>query len=148
MDKLLCIPPPPPPAEVDTSIPEPTPDRPTLRDRLESHLVEPNCAGCHRPMDMIGLTFEVFDGLGRERRIERGVHIDTQGELLGDVVDGPQELAELLSQHPRLSMCLTKRLLRYARAEHEVETELPLIEQLADNVKNGLFTFSRLLTKY
>jgi hypothetical protein len=145
LDKLLCSPPPPPPAGVDTSIPEPTPDRPTLRDRLESHLSEPTCAGCHRSMDMIGLTFEGFDGLGRERRFERGVEIDFSGELLGESVIGPQELSARLSDHPMLAKCLTKKLFRYGRAQYEEHDELELINELARQVESTQFTFKSLL---
>jgi hypothetical protein len=145
LDKLLCSPPPPPPADVDTSIPEPTPDRPTLRDRLESHLSEPSCAGCHRSMDMIGLTFEGFDGLGRERRLERGVEIDFSGELLGESVVGPQELSARLSEHPMLAKCLTKKLFRYGRAQYEEDDEIDLINKLALQVENTQFTFKSLL---
>ena len=97
---------------------EPTPERPTLRDRLESHLSEPSCAGCHRSMDMIGLTFEGFDALGGKRRYERGVEIDgIKREFLGTAVSGPRELAEALL-HNILSYpyALQRRLYRYARA--------------------------------
>ena len=145
LDKLLCSAPPPPPAGVDTSIPEPTPERPTLRDRLESHLSEPSCAGCHRSMDMIGLTFEGFDALGGKRRYERGVEIDVKGEFLGTGVSGPKELAEALAQHPKLSICLTKRLYRYARASYEIDTEEELIKDLAQEVESNHFTFKTLL---
>ena len=145
LDKLLCSAPPPPPAGVDTSIPEPTPDRPTLRDRLESHLSEPSCAGCHRGMDMIGLVFEGFDALGGMRRFERDVEIDVSGEFLGVAVSDPRELAEALSQHPKLSTCLSKRLYRYARASYEIETEEVLIKQLAQQVESTRFTFKALL---
>ena len=136
LDKLLCVPPPPPPSGVDTSIPEPTPDRPTLRDRLESHLSEPSCAGCHRPMDMIGLTFEGFDSLAQERQEERGVALDLSGELLGDTVYGPVELAEKIADDPRLASCLTRRLFRYGRALHETAEERVLMERLASELKH------------
>ena len=145
LDKLLCTPPPPPPSGVDTSIPEPTPERPTLRDRLESHLEAPACAGCHRAMDMIGLTFEGFDGIGRSRRYERGVEIDISGELFGVEVAGPEELVVEIARHPRLSACLTKRVLRYARGVHEDEREESEIERIAYRLRRDGFTIKNLL---
>ena len=145
LDKLLCSPPPPPPAGVDTSIPEPTPERPTLRDRLVSHLEEPSCAACHRGMDMIGLTFEGFDGLGRARRYEQGVEIDPSGELLGVEVSGPLELAQELARHPKLATCLVRRTLRYARGIYEDGVEEVEIEQIADRLRRDGFTIKNLL---
>lgn len=145
LDRFLCSPPPPPPSGVDTSIPEPTPDRPTLRDRLESHLEEPTCAGCHRSMDMIGLVYEGFDAIGRSRRFEQGVEIDPRGELLGEAVSGPVELAHALAQHPKLAPCLTKRVFRYARGIYASEEELHLIDRHSESVEQGEFTLKTLL---
>lgn len=145
LDRLLCVPPPPPPSGVDTSIPEPTPERPTLRDRLESHLSEPSCSGCHRPMDMIGLAFEGFDSLGGERQSERGVAIDLSGEVLGEEVYGPRELAHLISEHERLAVCLTRQIFRYARAQYETEDETRLIEQLVDSLRQDQLTIKSIL---
>ena len=60
---LLCHTIPPPPADVDTSIPEPSGEAPTLRDRVQEHLQDPTCAGCHQITDPIGLAMEHFDAL-------------------------------------------------------------------------------------
>ena len=43
---LLCQTVPPPPADVDTSIPEPSGRRQTLRDRVDEHLTSDACRGC------------------------------------------------------------------------------------------------------
>ena len=61
---LLCENVPAPPVDVDTSLPEPSGMTLTLRDRVQEHLSNPSCAGCHRSLDMIGLSFENYDGIG------------------------------------------------------------------------------------
>ena len=52
--------------DVDTSIPEPSAEVQTLRDRVAKHLESPSCAGCHKLTDPIGLdskTLMVSDGI-------------------------------------------------------------------------------------
>lgn len=41
------------------------------------------CAGCHRPMDSLGLVLEQYDHVGRFRTIEAGKPVDTTGVLAG-----------------------------------------------------------------
>ena len=63
--------PPPPPPNVDP-IPTTPVDSPkaTLRQKLEAHIHDPNCAACHRKIDPFGLAFENFDAIGRWRTEE------------------------------------------------------------------------------
>ena len=96
-------------------------------------------------MDMIGLTFEGFDGIGRARRYEQGVEIDPSGELLGVEVNGPLELAQELARHPKLTTCLVRRTLRYARGIYEDDVEEVEIEQIADRLRRDGFTIKNLL---
>ncbi|MCB9677876.1 MAG: DUF1592 domain-containing protein [Alphaproteobacteria bacterium] len=106
---LLCHEIPPPPADVDTSIPEPSPDAPTMRERVAVHLEEPTCAGCHRLTDPIGLGLENFDGIGAWRDLENGAAIDPSGELEGRAFDTPSGLAQVIATHPDLAQCLVRR---------------------------------------
>mgnify|MGYP002632698679 CR=1 FL=1 len=130
-EKVLCHEIPNPPSNVDTSIPEPTPDAPTLRDRVTQHLEDPNCAGCHTLMDPIGLAYENFDGLGRYRATDRGAEIDATGVLDGDKYDGPAEFAEVLFEHQDTGSCVAKHVYRYATGHVETEGEREVIEDLS-----------------
>ena len=136
-DRLLCNPPPPPPSGVDTSIPEPDPTRPTLRDRLSVHLSEPTCGGCHRAMDLVGLAFENFDAIGRYRAEERGHEIDPSGQLDGSPFAGPEGLAELVAEHPRLGPCLSERLLQHALGRTLEEGEEEGLPWLTERFEAG-----------
>lgn len=129
---LLCDELPPPPADVDPAIPEPSPDLPTLRDRVQVHLENLACAGCHRPMDLIGLALENYDGIGRYRETERGATIDASGELDGITFDDAQGLAWAVREHPNFGRCITQQLYRYATGLVEQPTDEVLIDALAE----------------
>ncbi len=64
--------PPPPPANVDPIEPiPPEGDKITVRQRLEAHAQDANCASCHARIDPLGLAWDNFDAIGqwREREI-------------------------------------------------------------------------------
>ena len=137
---LLCGAIPPPPTNVDTSIPEPcNPDldptcqRVTLRDRVQQHLGDAFCAGCHGLMDPIGLGLENFDALGRYRVFdwsEEGAPpdvalIDASGDLAGVPFVDNLELGQAIADSEDLPACLTRTMYRYATGhiERTGETE-------------------------
>jgi len=71
LEAILGAPPPPPPPNAGTLKEDDGPAvRRPVRDRLERHRRDPNCAGCHRRMDPLGLALEGFDAIGRVRRTE------------------------------------------------------------------------------
>ncbi len=117
---LLCATIPSPPADVDTSIPEPSGDAPTLRDRVKEHLENEFCASCHELTDLIGLGMENFDSMGSWRLRDHGFLIDASGSLDGEPFEGPAQLAEVLSDHPALGRCLVRTAYRYANGRKEV----------------------------
>ncbi len=111
---LLCQTIPPPPVNVDTSIPEPTGETPTLRDRVAEHLENETCANCHLLFDPIGLGLENFDGIGRWRETDNGAAIDVTGDVDGDAFTNPRELGEAIRRHPDFAPCVVQMLTRYA----------------------------------
>jgi hypothetical protein len=120
---LLCGEIPPPPADVDTSIPEPSADAPTLRDRIAAHLEVPSCRGCHEQMDPIGLGFENFDGLGVYRETEAGVQIDPSGDLDGVAYQTLPQLAAAVRNHPDFNPCMVEQVVRAAIGREPSEAE-------------------------
>jgi hypothetical protein len=51
----------------------------TVRQLVERHVSDPQCAGCHRRIDPYGFSLEAFDAIGRHRRADlAGRPIDTQ----------------------------------------------------------------------
>ncbi|MBX7100386.1 MAG: DUF1592 domain-containing protein [Myxococcaceae bacterium] len=112
--QLLCAEPPPPPANVG-QFPEPSGTNVTVRQRLEAHRQNPACAGCHSAMDPIGLGLENFDAVGVFRTTDATQPIDATGLLPdGRAFNGAAELATLLKGDPRLTRCMTQKMLTYA----------------------------------
>lgn len=129
---VLCGEIPPPPANVDTSLPEPSANAPTLRDRIQDHLSVPLCASCHRAMDPIGLGLEHFDGIGKFRTTEADTAIDASGELDGARFNDAIELGSAIANHENLGSCLTQKLYRYAKASVEREGEEGEVQRLTE----------------
>lgn len=121
-ENFLCQAVPAPPPNVDTSLPD-TSDARTLREKLTEHRENPACAGCHTLMDPIGLPLEHFDALGEFRQTENGAEIDASGELDGATFQDARGLGVALSEHPAVTSCFTRTLLRYARGALETASE-------------------------
>ena len=67
--------PPSPPANVDPIEPVPPEgNRVTIRQRIEAHAKNANCAACHRTIDPLGLAFDQYDAIGQWRTHE---HVPT-----------------------------------------------------------------------
>lgn len=137
-ETLLCQHVPDPPSDLNTAIPEPSPELPTLRDRLAAHREDPSCASCHQMTDVPGLGFELFDGIGRFRLTENGAPIDPSGRLAGVDFSGPSELAVAIADNPRFTACAVQKLYSYAVARPTTRDELTLLDTLTDAfVANG-----------
>lgn len=97
--------PPPPPANVPAIEPNP-PKSPkaTLRDKLEAHRNDANCASCHAKIDPLGLAWDNYDAIGQWRTREKvpaGVGEDPLINPSGVMPDGrafkdPSEFKRLL----------------------------------------------------
>lgn len=120
----------PPPVDVNAALPEPSPDAKTLRQRLESHVEDPSCAGCHLSMDPIGFGLENFDALGQFRAKESGEPIDASGDLDGVPFDNPRGLGEALAENPQVPDCVVQQLYRYATSHPETDEELVMVANL------------------
>jgi len=128
---LLCQDIPTPPANVDFSIVENTMgELRTARERLEQHVTNTACAGCHTLTDPIGLALESFDAVGMLRDEENGALIDTSGELDGVSYEDAAGLGRALRDHPALGPCLVRSLYRYAVGRDPEPGEIGLLEDL------------------
>lgn len=133
MEALLCQAVPPPPANVDTSIPEVAGNRRTMRERLIAHQEVPFCAGCHIPIDGIGLTLEGFDSIGRFRKTDNGATLDLTGSIGGIDFTGSEELSELVARHPDFPRCVSKKLMRFAYGHTPKDGEAAEIDALTSS---------------
>ena len=129
---LLCEPVDPPAASVNTTIPEPSEEARTMRERIAVHLTDPSCAGCHEQTDPLGLGLENFDGLGSWRTTENGATIDPSGDLDGAAFGDAGGLAGVLHGDARFTRCLSRTVYAYAAGHGVTEGEEALLGWLED----------------
>jgi hypothetical protein len=143
--KFLCQEIPPPPADVDTSIPEADAESPTLRERIQSHLTDPSCATCHNFMDLLGLGFEQFDGIGRYRTTENDALIDPSGSLDSEDFVNALDLSEKLAAHDRFSPCMTQQLFQYTTGHAHQEGEEEYLVWLSERFSESEYSYLDLI---
>lgn len=116
LEQLLGTPPPPPPAAVEPLAEGPTTDGTTLRERMEQHRANPNCAVCHAKLDPLGFGLENYDAIGAWRSDDGGQPIDSSGELPdGSRFSGPEQLKDLLlARQDDFVRAFAEKLLTYA----------------------------------
>lgn len=113
LEQLLCMPPDPPPADVVGQFNEDE-SAGTVRERLEQHRADPNCAACHTMMDPIGFGLERFDPVGKYRTSDNGAEInDSDVFLTGDIFHGSRELVAIVKEMPELSTCISAHIATY-----------------------------------
>ena len=90
MEAFLGKSPPPPPANVDPIATNPTGPKATLREKLEAHIHDANCAACHSKIDPLGLAFENYDAIGRWRteEVTDGIGANPKVTAAGKLPDG------------------------------------------------------------
>jgi len=124
LEKLLNDPPPPPPPNAGDIQPNTAGKNLSVRERLQLHRDEPNCASCHAKLDPYGLALENYDAIGawRERQNGEGIGgpkapaIDASGALKSG--RGFNDLtgykAALLAEQDKFIRAFVEKLLTYA----------------------------------
>jgi len=121
---VLGKPPPPPPANVP-AIEPPTPQSPkaTLRQKIEAHREDANCAACHAKIDPLGLAWDNYDAVGQWRTHEKvpaGVGSDPIIDSSGQMPDGrafkdaTEFKQRLLEDRDKLARAFIDHLCTYA----------------------------------
>jgi len=138
LSQLLCSEPEPPPPGVE-GLPEGVDQDLPLRERLEQHRADPECASCHEVMDQIGFGLEHFDGVGAYRADEDGLPIDASGVLPGDeTFEGALELADILARNAWFGRCLSRQLTTYALGRGMFAEDRVMLDAVAaDFVADG-----------
>ena len=147
LENLIGTPPSPPPAEVP-AFPENDPRAPqTVRARMERHRASPQCAGCHRGMDPLGLALENFDAVGKWRTREAGSTIDASGELGdGTRVDGVVALRKALLARPEVLVgTFTEKLMTYALGRGLEYYDMPAVREIISSAGRDDYRFGSLV---
>jgi cytochrome c553 len=141
LETLLGTPVPPPPPDVPPLDPDKKLKQMSVRQKLEQHRANPQCAACHKLMDPIGFALENFDWMGRWREKEsNGQPLDTSGELpAGEKFNGPVELRQaLLNRKDDFLRHLTGKMLGYALGRGLQDGDSCTVQHLVDDLaKDG-----------
>jgi mono/diheme cytochrome c family protein len=147
LDNLLNAPPPPPLPNVP-ELKEEKVLTGTLRQRMEQHRADPQCASCHARMDPLGFGLENFDGIGTWREKEGEFPIDATGSLVtGETFEGPIELLSILAIEKREQFvrCLADKMLTYALGRGLEYYDKCALDQITRNLARKDYRFSALI---
>ena len=148
LENILGAPPPPPPPNVPQLKEGKGALAGSLRQRMEQHRADPNCASCHQRMDPIGFGFENFDGIGAWREMDGEFAIDASGQLVsGETFNGPAELKALLLARKRddFIRCLTRKMLTYALGRGFEYYDKCAVDQISKKLAKDQYRFSTLI---
>lgn len=147
LENLLNTPPPPPaPDAMELEAQEELTG--TLRERMQMHRENPNCASCHAQMDPLGFAMENFDAIGRWREQDGDQPIDASGELPGGrKFSGPKELQQLLSADKRdqFVRCVVEKMLTFALGRGLEYYDRCAVDQIVNRLQKNDFRFSELV---
>ncbi len=160
MDRVLNDPAPPPPPGVSAVDPD-TRGTTTVREQLEKHRADANCAACHAKIDPAGFALEAFDPIGGLRDCYRsngqgdeppekgktdwrvtyklGPQVDPSGTLTdGRPFTGPNALNALLISDPaRLARAFVSHLSRYATGAEVSYSDRAEIRRIVESTKSS-----------
>ena len=141
--------PPPPPANVDPIEPNP-PDQPkaTIRQKLEAHANNANCAACHRNIDPLGLALDQFDAIGQWRtheRVEKGTGANPPVNAAGTLPDGRsfRDAAQfkqlLLADRDRFLKAFVEHLCTYGLRRVLTVDDREAVQSIVEEAKRGQY---------
>jgi len=149
MANLLNNPPPLPPPVVPALEESAPTDRPsTVREQLELHRANSECAACHDNIDPVGFALENFDAVGQWRDTNReGLPIDSAGILAdGTPVDGPVQLREAMLARPEVfAGTVAEKLLIYALGRGLEPADMPIVRSILSNAKENDYRLSSVI---
>jgi len=150
LEVLLGNPPPPPPPNVPEL--EKAGDAIdgrllSVAEQLAMHRKNPACSSCHNVIDPIGLSLDAFDVTGSLRIKDRGVLVNTAGELYdGTPLKGVADLrAALMTRSDVVVTHFTKMLMSYALARRIEYYDMPAIRKIVRDAKANNYRLSSLI---
>ncbi|HVR37395.1 MAG TPA: DUF1592 domain-containing protein [Methylomirabilota bacterium] len=119
----------------------------SLREQLEQHRVQAECAACHDKMDPLGFGLENYDVLGRWRDTDKGLPIDARGTLpSGESFEGPDGLKQvLLDRKDRVLRHLARKMTGYAFGRELNKFDNCVIDQAMEALEMNDYRSSALI---
>ncbi len=166
-EEFLCQIVPDPPPGVNSALPPILAEKPqTNRQRLQEHLTNRTCAGCHSIMDPIGFGLEKFDSIGQRHDKQKitvmpqhgadrkmkpltvELDIDPSATINGlpnSQFSSPKELGQVLAVSSVCQECMVKQLFRYAFGRKETAADQPFIQKGLDVFRGSNFRWKALM---
>lgn len=148
LENILGAAPPPPPPQVPplkkTELANPDA---TLREQLQQHRSNPECAACHLEMDPFGLALENFDAVGQWRETDGDRPIESSGTLpSGELIGGATDLVEVLrSRQEEFCRHFVRSMLTYALGRGLEYYDVCAVNQITEAVRADGYRFSRVV---
>ncbi len=144
LENVLGSPPPPPPPDIPDLADKASTSPKDLRAALEAHRANAACASCHSRLDPLGFALENYDAVGKFRKTEGGVTIDSTGALPnGKILAGPAGLKEvLMTRQDEFVDCFTEKLLTYALGRGLEAYDQPTVRQVRREAAKNDYRFS------
>jgi hypothetical protein len=121
----------------------------SLRQRLEKHREQPECAACHVRMDPLGFGLENFDPIGRWRTRIGDQPVDASGVLPGgEKFEGPSELKKiLLGRKEEFVRNVTQKMLAYAIGRGLEYYDAPTVKSIGKTLAENDYRSSVLISE-
>jgi hypothetical protein len=148
LENILGAAPPPPPPQVPplkkTELSNPDA---TLREQLQQHRSNPECAACHLEMDPFGLALENFDAVGQWRETDGDRPIESSGTLpSGKLIGGATDLVEVLrSRQEEFCRHFVRSMLTYALGRGLEYYDVCAVNRITEAVRADGYRFSRVV---
>ena len=155
LESIIGKPPPPPPANVPAlSTPAAGAKKMTVREKLEAHRADANCAACHRKIDPLGMAFDNYDAIGRWRTVETvrdGTGDDPALNPSGELPDGRKfadgaELKKILvTDVDRFAAAFIEKLATYGLRRGMTFTDREDLRHVAQSAKAGQYQLASVI---
>lgn len=128
----------------------------TIREMLEKHKDDPNCASCHKKIDPPGFALESFDAAGQwrtnytvyqKRKRVKGPKVDPTATLIGgQSFETIEQFQKLIAENPqKLAKNLAEKFLTYGTGESTRFADREAIDHLVASTSDNNYGFASLL---
>jgi len=148
LEQILGTPPPAPPPNVPPLTEQKQINQTaSLRNRLEQHMSQADCASCHKRMDPLGFALENFDASGAWRDKDGAFKIDASGKLpTGKSFNGPKELKGILKSGNLFTHTLAEKMMTYALGRGLEYYDKCAVDGIVEKMATQENRFSALIT--
>jgi hypothetical protein len=150
LENLLDDAPPPPPPNVPALAEDAKALTGTMRQRMEEHRTNPQCAACHARMDPIGFSLENYDATGAWRTNDVNHEpIDASGKLPdGTAFNGPEQLKNVLKlQKDKFATTVAAKMLTFALGRGLEDDDHCLVNKIELSMRQQGYKFSVLVNQ-